>query len=124
MHRSLDFLLVGALQAPRDQHLHDLVGAGADAHDPGIPIHVRDGVFFHVTITAKQLQGSMIFPWMSVIQYFVMEAVTVSSSPAICWPMQWSRKDLGQGCLRLPGRLENASSQRRPEKPRVASVHL
>src|ERR1043165_330391 len=47
------------LQAPRDQHLHDLVGAGVDALHPRVAEHARDRVFVHIAIPAEQLQATV-----------------------------------------------------------------
>src|SRR5437868_3122115 len=46
-------------QTPRDQQLHDLVGAGVDALHAGVAVHARDRVFVHITIAAEQLQTAV-----------------------------------------------------------------
>src|SRR5438270_3757080 len=48
-----------ASQAPRDQQLHDLVGAGIDALDARVAVHARDRVLVHIAIAAEQLQASV-----------------------------------------------------------------
>src|SRR6185503_16296593 len=47
----------GKLQTPRNEQLHDLVGAAIDALYAAVRIHARDGVFVHVAITAEKLQA-------------------------------------------------------------------
>jgi hypothetical protein len=48
-----------SLQAAGDEQLHDLVGAGIDAHHPRIAIKPRDRVLVHVAVAAKQLQAAI-----------------------------------------------------------------
>src|ERR1700730_10149038 len=49
----------GALQTSRDQNLHDLVGAGINAHYRGVPVHARYRIFRHIAIAAEQLQATV-----------------------------------------------------------------
>src|ERR1700755_70002 len=51
------FLLFAALEAARDEKLHDLVGAGVDALHARVAIHARDRIFVHIAIAAEQLQA-------------------------------------------------------------------
>src|SRR2546421_4118677 len=51
--------LAHALQAARDQELHDLVRAGVNAHYARIPVHARDREFLHVAVAAKELQTAV-----------------------------------------------------------------
>src|SRR5882672_5429876 len=44
-----------ASQTPRDQQLHDLVGAGIDAQHPCVAVEARDRVFVHIAIAAEHL---------------------------------------------------------------------
>src|SRR5262249_47459893 len=46
-------------QAPCDQKLHDLIGAGIDTRHPGVTIHSRDRKFVHVAIPTKKLQATV-----------------------------------------------------------------
>ena len=45
------------LQRPRDQQLHDLVGAAVDFLDPRIHEHPRDRIFLHIAVAAVELQA-------------------------------------------------------------------
>src|SRR5436305_7537214 len=51
--------MTAVLQTPRDQQLHDLVGAGVDALYARIAVHARDRIFVHITIAAEQLQAAV-----------------------------------------------------------------
>src|SRR2546421_3795540 len=51
--------MTGELQTPRDQQLHDLVGAGIDALYPRVAVHARNRVFVHIAIAAEQLQAAV-----------------------------------------------------------------
>src|SRR5262245_25313098 len=51
--------IVPSSQAPRDQKLHDLVGAGVNAGHPRVTIHSRDWEFVHVAIATEELQAAI-----------------------------------------------------------------
>src|SRR5215468_5535810 len=53
------FLLFAALEAARDEKLHDLVGPGIDALHPRVAVHARDRIFVHIAIAAEQLQAAV-----------------------------------------------------------------
>src|SRR5438128_10804756 len=49
----------GDSQAPRDDHLHDLVAARIDAHDASVAVEPRDRIFVHIAVAAEQLQAAV-----------------------------------------------------------------
>src|SRR5262249_23829069 len=53
------FLLFAALEAARDEKLHDLVGAGIDPLHPRVAVHARDRIFVHIAIAAEQLEAAV-----------------------------------------------------------------
>src|ERR1700722_2831139 len=46
-------------QRARDEFFHDFVGAGVDLLDPCIGVHVGDGVFQAVAVSAEHLEASV-----------------------------------------------------------------
>src|SRR5580692_13185070 len=46
-------------QAAGDEHLHDLVGAGIDAHHPRVAVDARDRKLLHVPVAAEELQAAV-----------------------------------------------------------------
>ena len=58
--------VVQASQTPRNQKLHDLIGAGVDTHHARVAIHTRDRKLLHVAIAAEELQATIDDPSLQV----------------------------------------------------------